>query len=191
MPGHSSYTPKKKSIKKVGLNSLRRLAIQGHDINFLSNPIRGTEKQNPGVVRRPARIIAERNHFAFDSSEGGDEKQAAAVALGAENNTLSIRRPIRLPIVLWRFCHLNRIAAAHLLHPDVEIAVPIGAIGDRAPIGRPGRLTLQPVAVSKLRKGAEWRLTGLESVADQEKQIDKANYRNQQHRRRRNQSFFA
>src|SRR5262245_63919277 len=92
--------------------------------------------------------------------------------------------------MLWRFSHQNRIAAAHLLHPDVKIAVTIGTVGYKAPIRRPCRLTLKPLAKSKLREGAEWRLIRLESVADQKEQIDQANYHNQQYRRHCNHALF-
>src|SRR5262249_12551419 len=99
-------------------------------------------EQNPGTVRGPARAIAERRDFAYASSKGRDDKQPSAVALGAEHDARSIRRQIRLPIMFWRFRHIDRIAAIHLLDPDVEIAATVGTVGDHLPVRPPARLAL-------------------------------------------------
>ena len=48
-------------------------------------------------------------------------------------------------MVTWTFRDLDRVAAADLLHPDVEFSATIGAVGDVAAIGRPGRSDLQAV----------------------------------------------
>src|SRR5258708_9242456 len=49
-------------------------------------------------------------------------------------------------MVTWSFRDLDRVAAADLLHPDVEFPTAIGAVSNEAPIRRPRRSDLQAVA---------------------------------------------
>src|SRR5947208_2336041 len=45
----------------------------------------------------------------------------------------------------WSFRDLDRVAAADLLHPDVEFSAAIGAVSNEAPIRRPRGSNLQAV----------------------------------------------
>src|SRR6516225_7700567 len=95
-------------------------------------------EQDLRAVGGPTRIVAERrNSLGVPlATKRRDDKQSPAV-LGAVHNVLSIGRPVRLPIVPRCFGDLHGIATAYQTNPNVELSAPIGAAGDKTPVGRP------------------------------------------------------
>src|SRR5262249_21005078 len=106
-------------------------------------------EQNLRPVRRPSWAATEPGDLTFGSTQRRNYKQSASIALRTEDQARAIWRPIRLPIVGRRVCHLHGIAVAHRLHPEVEIAAPIGTEGNHLSIRRPGRLALQTRIISQ------------------------------------------
>src|SRR5262249_47650624 len=122
-------------------------------------------EENLRTIPRPARAIAERRNLSRWSAQRRNHKQTAAVALRAEDNPTSIRRPIRLPFVRRITSNWLRIAAAHRLHPDIEIAIPIGTVCNEMSVGRPGWFALQAAVVCHARQ-CPWRMVKLRSLTD-------------------------
>src|SRR4029077_13495557 len=104
-------------------------------------------EQHLQAVRGPPRVVAERCDLPFESCapKRRDNVYSSVTLLGAVRDVFAIRRPIRLPIVPRSLGDLYRIAAADLLHPDVEFSAPIGTIGEVTAVGRPSSTDLQAV----------------------------------------------
>ena len=82
-------------------------------------------------------VVAERRDLPFESCtpKRRDNVYSSVTLLGTIGNVFSIRRPIRLPILTRSLGDLYRIAAADLLHPDVELPAAVRAVGDVSAVG--------------------------------------------------------
>src|SRR5690242_5850053 len=73
------------------------------------------------AVGRKSRHYSAFGHQPLSSTECRDHVDAASLAFGAKNNTGSVGRKVRLVIVGGTGSEAQRLAAGHLLHPDIEI----------------------------------------------------------------------
>ena len=63
-------------------------------------------------------------------------------------------------MLTWSFRDLDGVAAADLLHPDVEFSAAIGAVSNEAPIRRPRGSDLQAVVKRDARQSSLPRRRG-------------------------------
>src|SRR5215204_5220066 len=89
-------------IEKLTQHFAGRAAAEAHYPDSRSvgfGPHYGIVKQDPRAVWRPARTIAVRCQPAFVPAgrRRRDHIQTSAVALGAEHDLVTVRRPVRLP----------------------------------------------------------------------------------------------
>src|SRR5215813_3852852 len=156
------------------------------DFGYPNHVLQGRAvEQNLRAIWRPAWAGAEPGDLTFDSAQRRNYKQSASITLRTEDQAGAVRRPIRLPVVSWRGCHSHRIAFADWLHPEVEIAAPIGTVGNHFSVGRPGRLALQTGIIGQARQFLlQRRLPSLESLADQWSHRDDRCDSNEQRRKR-------
>ena len=115
-----------------------------------------SSKQDLRAVWRPLRIVAKRRDFALESRtpEGRDHVNSTVPFLRAVGDVFAVGRPVRLPVLARPFRDLNRIAAADLLDPDVELSAAVGTVGDVAAVGRPGCSGLQALVEGQPSEGA-------------------------------------
>ena len=64
-----------------------------------------------------------------------DREEATAVIFGTKDETLAIGRPGRLRLVRGGARHPGGLASIDVLHPDVEIPVPIPRVGNAPAVG--------------------------------------------------------
>src|SRR5215471_17299028 len=96
-------------------------------------------KQHLQAIRGPLRVVAERCDLPFESytPKSRDNVDSTVPFLGTIRDVFAIRRPVRLPMVPRTLGDLYRIAAADLLHPDVELPAAVRTVRDVPPVGRP------------------------------------------------------
>ena len=79
--------------------------------------------------------------------------QSAAITLGAEHNTLAVRRPRWLRFRRGRCRDLSGLAAVERSHPNVEVPGTIRRVGNEPTIGRERGVCLQARVESHASKG--------------------------------------
>src|SRR4029078_3975488 len=115
---------------------LARRAAESPDIKPLRNTdIKMRLEQDPRTIGRPSRAIAEGCDLSFSAAQCGYDEQTALALFGAVSKVFPIGRPVRLPIAAWSFSDLHGIATTYLLHPDIELAATIGAVGNETAVG--------------------------------------------------------
>ena len=112
------------------------------------------------AVRREARTAAFGGQGLFFSAQGGSDVDAAAIARGAVGDAGAIRREGRLALIGRISRQADRVAAADLLDPDIEIAfaAAVGRIGDE--------LTVQEIAGSIFSPRSSVSRLGFDRFAD-------------------------
>jgi hypothetical protein len=79
---------------------------------------------------------ARRDHVVEPCTpESWDNIYSTGAFLRTIHDVFAVRRPIRLPMVPRSLGDLHRIAAADLLHPDIEFPTAVRAVGDVSPVG--------------------------------------------------------
>src|SRR5215472_8194734 len=93
------------------------------------------------------------------SAEGAADVDAASVTLGAKSDPRAVRGEYRLVIVGLVARAADRLAAAGLLDPDVQVppAAAIGSVSQQLPIRRKGSFRAQPGIRGQPCQNRPWR----------------------------------
>src|SRR5262245_6075861 len=99
-PGHAEKT---ELWEKIQRRLSRRLAVKSNyiDLGSLRDIAldRRAVEEDFRAVRRPARVIAEGRYLTLLAAEDRRYEQSSAIALGAEDQTVTLGRPIGLPVM--------------------------------------------------------------------------------------------
>src|ERR1700730_16601293 len=110
----------------------RRLSIEAHHVELVFTSHLPCLEQDPRAIRRPTRIKPGGHNLSRQSrsTQRRYDEQAPLAILRSIRNIFPIGRPVWLPIVTWTLGYLHGIAAADLLHPNVEFAPAVRAVSD-------------------------------------------------------------
>src|SRR6185503_10884639 len=113
--------------EKLCQNWLGRVGIETDYKKTVSRGKIGRLKEDLASVRRPVRGVTEIRDAPLTShgAKRGDYEQPALAFFRAIYDRISVGRPIGLPILSGSVGYLERVTAAYLLHPNIELPTAI------------------------------------------------------------------
>ena len=114
---------------------------------------------DPPAVRRETGIAAARRQENGSAAQGRDQVEATAVFLRAKDDQSAIRRKGRIALVRGIGGEAKGVAAAALLHPDIQVVFPgpVGGEGQQLCVARQGGVAVESAVRgdhAQLRVGA-------------------------------------